>query len=460
MDDRVVEFVRGLRAAGVRVSVAESADALEAAQVMGVSDRNLFRASLRATLVKEVEGFRVFDELFPLYFSSDEPPLQNVFDQLNPDEENMLRAALQALTGSLDQLLDWLMSGEGPTKEELEEMAEQAGRRWARDPRDAQFVTREMMRDMGFDKLEEKLAELVQKLQEMGMSNEAIQKLLGLVDANREMLVEHMAQQVGRQIAQDRAEMPEGLYDSDLMGKSFDSLNDEEKLELRNELTRLVSQLKTRAALRRKKGQKGKFDAKSTIRSSQRFGGVPFDLRWKRKKTKPSLVLLLDVSGSLKETVDFALRLIYELQDQVSKVRSFAFYKDLSEITDIMSRVDPKSDDDIYYPVRMAVQGGPYMTDLGKGLEIFFDNYLDSLNSRATVIVVGDGCNSYNPPRADLLKEMQKRAKRLIWFNTEDPWQRQDDSDMEHYLPYCDAVYPVRNLRQLSSAVDKFLAEG
>lgn len=459
MDQRVIEFVRGLRAAGVRVSVAESQEALNAVGIMGINDRTLFRETLRATLVKEVESYRAFDELFPLYFQSGEPPLQNVFDDLSGSDEDMLRAALQSMTGQLDDLLDWLMSGEPPTKEELERMAEQAGSRYARSPQDARWITREMMNEMGFQQLQEKLAELYQKLKEMGMSDEAIMKIMGVVEANQQMLTEYMAQQVGYQIARDRAERPDDLYDTDLMGKPFDALTKGEKLELRKELGRMVNQLRTRAALRRRKGSSGKFDAKSTIRSSQKYGGVPLELKFKKNKQKPSLVLLIDVSGSLRDTVDFALRLIYELQDQVSKVRSFAFYADLAEITDIMGRLDPKHDDEIYQPVRRAVYGGPYMTDLGKGLEIFFDKYLDAVNGRSTIIVIGDGCNSYNDPRADLLKELHKRGKRLIWFNTENPYNVQDDSDMQAYEPYCDAIYPVRNLRQLSTAVDKLLVD-
>ncbi|MFK7802675.1 MAG: VWA domain-containing protein [Anaerolineae bacterium] len=459
MDGRLIEFVRGLRAAGVRVSVAESQEALQAVQVLGISNRNLFRETLRATMIKEVSSYRVFDELFPLYFSADDPPLQNVYDDLDGDEQDMLRGALQAMSGRLDSLLDWLTSGEGPTPEELERMAEQAGKGYARDHRDAVYVTREMMREMGFDKLQEKMGELIEKLLEMGMSEKAIMKILGVMEANQEMLVENMARQVGRQISQDRAERPDELQDSDLMGKSFNSLSTAEKIELRQELGRMVNQLKTRAALRRKRGQKGKFDAKGTVRASQRYGGTPFELKFKRNRQKPSIVLLLDVSGSLRETVDFALRLIYELQDQVSKVRTFAFYRTLAEVTSIMAKIDAKNDDEIYQPVRSAVEGGPYQTDLGSCLQTFEEKYLSAVTGRTTLIIVGDGCNSYNPPRDDLLQDLSRRAKKLIWFNTEDPRNVQDDSDMYAYQPHCDAIYPVRNLRQLSAAVDKILID-
>lgn len=66
MEQRVVEFIRGLRAAGVRVSLAESVDALHAVEALGVIDKDVFRSSLRTTLIKESDDFAAFEELFPL----------------------------------------------------------------------------------------------------------------------------------------------------------------------------------------------------------------------------------------------------------------------------------------------------------------------------------------------------------------------------------------------------------
>lgn len=111
MDDRIVEFIRGLRAAGVRVSVAESVDALNATGVMGISEKDLFKASLKSTLVKKSDDFGAFEQLFPLYFGSGGPPLQNASDDLTEDEQAMLQAAMSALSGRMQQLLDWLTSG-------------------------------------------------------------------------------------------------------------------------------------------------------------------------------------------------------------------------------------------------------------------------------------------------------------------------------------------------------------
>ena len=88
MDKRIVDFIAGLRAAGVRVSIAESEDAFLAARCIGIRDREDFRDSLRATLVKEMPDQPIFDQLFPLYFGSGGPPLQNLMDDMSPEEKS------------------------------------------------------------------------------------------------------------------------------------------------------------------------------------------------------------------------------------------------------------------------------------------------------------------------------------------------------------------------------------
>ncbi len=112
------------------------------------------------------------------------------------------------------------------------------------------------------------------------------------------------------------------------MHKPFQSLTEAEAEQLRKESQRLVAQLRSRAALRRKRGKNGKFDSKGTIRANLRYGGVPFEIKYKKKKLKPSLVLICDVSTSMRPVAEFMLRIIYELQDQVAKARSFAFNAD------------------------------------------------------------------------------------------------------------------------------------
>ena len=456
MEDRIVEFVRGLRSAGVRVSLAESLDAMKAVAILGVTEKALFQETLRATLIKESSDFALFDELFPLFFGSGGPPMQSALEDLSPDEQEMLRAALEAMSGRLQRLLDWLTSGHGPTAEELEALAKLAGASWANDPREARWISRRMLRQMGYQHMEEQIGALVQQLQDLGMSQEAIEMLMGVVKTNRDALAEQVAQQIGLQIAQERNERARDLFGSDLIHKPFHSLSEYEADILRKEVQRLVAQLRSRAALRRKKGKNGKFDAKGTIRANQRYGGVPFDLKFKKRKLKPDLVLVCDVSTSMRPVAEFMLRLVYELQDQVAKARSFAFNSDMAEISVTMAG---KRAGDAVAEILYDIPPGYYATDLGHSLETFFKRWPDSLNSRTTVVILGDGRNNFNSPRVDLLKSLKRRTRRFIWLNPANKRQwGTGDSDMIDYAPICDEVYQVRNLAQLSAAVDKILS--
>jgi uncharacterized protein with von Willebrand factor type A (vWA) domain len=156
---------------------------------------------------------------------------------------------------------------------------------------------------------------------------------------------------------------------------------------------------------------------------------------------------------------EFMLRLTYELQDQVAKTRSFGFYGDMEEISPTMAGNGAAEAVDGVIEMFYGRAPQHYLTNLGHSLQTFYDNWLDSVNGRTTVVILGDGRNNLNSPRLDLIKDLQRRSRRLIWFNPEPPrYWGTGDSDMLEYAPLCDQVYMVRNLAQLSSAVDKLIA--
>ena len=103
---------------------------------------------------------------------------------------------------------------------------------------------------------------------------------------------------------------------------------------------------------------------------------------------------------------------------------------------------------------------GYYNTDLGFSLNHFCKEYLDAVDGRTTVIVVGDGRNNYNPPRLDAFETIKRRARRMLWFNPEPPvtWGT-GDSDMRKYLPLCHSVHEVGTLQQLTDAVDHLFTD-
>ena len=125
MDKRMVDFIRALRAAGVRISLAESQDAMNGVGHIGVSARSHFASTLRATLVKEVRDQGTFDYFFPLFFGSGQPPMENIPDNLSQGDQDMLKDALQSLMGNmnaLNDLLRQLMQGQLFDQNQLDQM--------------------------------------------------------------------------------------------------------------------------------------------------------------------------------------------------------------------------------------------------------------------------------------------------------------------------------------------------
>ena len=458
MDDRIIDFVAALRGAGVRVSVAESADSMSAVEQTGIHDRETFRSALRLTLIKDGKDISTFERLFPLFFGIGEPPLLQPSDVLSPDEEEMLRQALQALGPDLLDLLRQLLEGRGLEPQDLEALGEAAGLPNFGDSRQQRWAEQRMKRALGWQDLEEALEQLLELLAQMGMSQEGREKVLEMLGANLDALEEQIRHYAGGSIARRAAEEPRPETGPDLMHRPFQRLTEEEADALRDEIRRLAARLRSRVTLRHRRGKKGVLDPKATIRANLRHGGVPIELRLKTRHLKPKLALICDISTSVRHCAEFMLRLIYELQDQVAKARSFAFIDHIEEISGAFDEHRPEV---AVEEVLGRLQPGYYNTDLGASLEQFCKRFLDAVDSRTTVIFLGDGRNNYNDPRLDLVTMIQRRARRVLWLNPEPrPLWGTGDSDIRDYGPLCDSLDQVSNLAELASAVDRIFLPG
>jgi uncharacterized protein len=455
MEQRIIDFISGLRAAGVRVSIAESGDAFRGVSHLGAREKNVFRETLRATLCKDAKDAPVFDVLFPIYFGSGGPPLFNPTGDLTPEEQEMLMQALREMANDLRRLMEMLMQGKQPSRGQMQQMGSQVGLQYANRPFQQEWFTRRMLRQMGLDELAAALEQLLEQLAQMGMSQEARERLAQAARANAEALEQQVEQFVGENIARKATEERHEPSEAELLQKPFSHLSESEARALREQVQRMAAQLRSRASLRHKKGRAGTLDAKRTIRANQRYGGVPLEIHLKTKRLKPKLALICDVSTSVRYCSEFMLRLIYELQDQVSKARSFIFISDLTEITAYFSAERP---DAAVERVLSDNQPGYYNTNLGTSLEQLMHDHLDAIDHRTTLIFIGDGRNNFSDPRVDLVEQLRRRARRVIWLSPESSYLfGTGDSDMPQYVPHCDAVHEVANLQQLADAVDKLL---
>lgn len=458
MEERIVKFISALRAGGVRVSLAESADAFSAVENLGVQNQDTFRLSLRATLVKDLESLPTFEELFPLFFSSGEPPpLLNLMDSLTEEEANMMAEALRQFGQRLQSMLERLLRGEQLTPAELQALGQMVGLTHADDLRYRDWMARRMQRALQFDQVQEAMQEIMELMAQMGMNKERLQQMRHLVAQNMQALQEQLRQYTGQRIAENMAEQhPEDALDG-LMDRPFHTLSDSDMQQLHQEVRRLAALLRSRIALRQRRAKSGQLDAKATIRANLKHGGVPFQIKHRDRSIKPKLVIICDISTSMRHCSELMLSLLYELQDQVSKTHAFSFIDHLEYIT---PDFQGNRANEAIQQVLTRMPPGYYSTDLGYSLQNFTDKYIDTIDHRTTLIVVGDGRNNYNDPRLDIFKQMARRSRRTLWLNPEMPmlWGS-GDSDMLEYAPLCDVVLQVSTLSELTAAVDQLLIE-
>ena len=242
------------------------------------------------------------------------------------------------------------------------------------------------------------------------------------------------------------------IDDIDLMHATRDEL---ERIE--RTIASLARKLATRLAHRRRQGRKGRLDVRRTIRRSLAHGGVLLEPRFKPpRQSKPELVLLCDVSGSMATFARFTMQLTFAVGSQFSKVRSFAFIDGLDEVTDYFGPGADFHDAMIRMGREARLVWRDGHSDYGNSFEQFMERYADAVSARSTVIITGDARNNYRDPRVGLLAEIAAEARSLFWLNPEARryWDT-GDSVMSMYEPSVDGLYEVRTIRQLERFIER-----
>ncbi|MDI6874501.1 vWA domain-containing protein [Candidatus Solincola sp.] len=458
MEERILEFVRSLRNRGVPVSTAESIDALSAVEAAGMEDPEVFRASLKAALVKTRKDGAVFDELFPLYFYG----LEGSGEVAAPDEELLARLEreLQAMAAQNghNPLLMLLLAGRGGEFESFIRAAAGAvGTSQLVTRMQVGMYTRRIFDSFDWEKMEEDFRELQSRLREAGWTEEELEELERIYQANREALRRQVRRYVEREQARNLDRIPSSERVDRLMLRPLASLDEQELQQMRRAVDVLARKLRNKLSLREKRMRRDKLDVKATLRKNMRYGGVPFHLVLRTKRLeKVELMVLCDVSSSVARVSQFMLQFVYTLQDCLAKVRSFVFVDELGEVTNFFQ------EEDIERGVRRALTeaGIAYhaRSDFGYVFRQFCERYLQDVGFRTYILIIGDARNNYNDPCTWALERMRDRSKGIIWLNPETkPFWDTGDSVMGEYAPHCKEVRVCRTLKDLEDTVSSLL---
>ena len=209
-------------------------------------------------------------------------------------------------------------------------------------------------------------------------------------------------------------------------------------------------------ARKRKHKRRGPLDFRATVRQSLSYGGVPAEPRFRNPRpNKPELIVVADISGSVAAFARFTLHLVYALQNQFSKVRSFVFIDGIDEVTRMF-----QDEEDINNAVHRVNTEADVVwvdghSDYGHAFGVFWEKFGHEISSKSTVMFLGDARNNYHATHAWVVKETAKKARSTFWLNPEPKsyWDT-GDSVISEYSTHTDGVFECRNLRQLEGFVD------
>ena len=465
VEERIVEFARLLRQAGARVSPAEAADAVRAAALAGVVQRDVFRAALRSTLVKRGADAPVFDRLFELYFSGigrvveglERSVLRDLEESgvLEGDELTMAAMTLARLAPGLSPLARAALEGDRGLLAKLLrgaaltldfsalEAASQLG-----------FYGRRLLAGAGGAGIAAEIEAVGEALRRSGIDparmevvSERLRRALSAVEdaARRYAEVERAARAERRR--------------SDAFGRQpLAALSRADVTRAEAAVRRLADRLQDRLARRERSRRRGSLDVRRTLRANLAHGGVPIRPAFRaRRRDRPDLIVLCDVSDSVRHVSRLMLLFLYTLQSLFTRVRSFVFVSDLGEVTEAFrAEKDVARAADLATAGKVVDLGGN--SNYGRALRTFHRLHLGSVTSRTTVLVIGDGRSNYLPPESWVLSEIRRKARRLLWICPEERWAwGSGDSEMLVYGAHAERVATVTSLSDLEEVADALL---
>ena len=454
MRESLHRFFRAARGAGVRVSPAESIDAMKAVAQVGFADRGILRDTLLVTLAKSEDEKRALADCFDLFF--DQPELQSPPTGAEDEGEQSgaesgdttapSEAAADAPPPDLGEL------AEMPLGHDRTQIASAvAGAAQAASLSDIRYFTQRglfatrILDLLGIQRLRDGLDALT-----TARPADA-ERLAAATDALREYVRDVVSQALllyGR-------EETENLRNEILRNAPLARLERRQVEQMQALIRMIARRLRERYSKPRKRQRRGHLDVRRTIRRNSAWGGVPFLTTWKRRhRDRPKIVAICDVSGSVAKVSDFFLLLIHSLHEVVSDVRSFAFSGHLMEVSDILESKPPE---EAMSEIMSKVGFGS--SDYGSSFRDFEKGWINTITPKTTVIVLGDARNNNLDPRADILRRISERSKRLVWLNPEGrmAWGW-GDSEMPRYATFCTVVRQCATAKQLERAVTDIVA--
>lgn len=401
LEHHLVRFIHTLRGLGVRVSTAETLEALAGLELADIMDRAQVKAVLRATLVKTAEDRPVFDRAFDLFF-------------LPPEDRERLADARQQAAREMEARREQAEADLVFQGRPLELTDEHVQAYALLTPADRQKLMSFLEESSTGKKVGPNFQPLIQSLVQGHLD-----RWWRRMEEGREDLLDaaHTGDETLDAVIDSVSAEGAGLRDP-LLHKDLKSIADRD-LPRVTELVRLLSRkLATRISRRyRQSRRRRQIDLRRTIRANIRYGGQLHSLRYRAHRVqKPRLLLICDVSGSMSRYSSFVLQFVYGLSSVAGKIESFIFSEDLERVTPYFQRQRP------FEETMAAVVGQSRQwargTNLDAALATFYRDYLHALSPDTFVIIVSDTKTLCAGDAERRLARLRDRVREILWLNT------------------------------------------
>lgn len=410
-------FAEYLRKQGMRVGLGEVQDAARALSMTGFEDRDTVRAVLCALFAKSEREQRVFGECFARYFVSEEEFQRNLAEE---------QEAQRVLEEQRRQAEEELQFNGKPIdlREDLKDV-------YARMPQEER------------DKLQRYVDKYSDNLKRSPNLYEGFIRSVFM----RSLMEQQM-------LMEDAAEGSQGMAsDADLLYRDISNFREEEiprAYQLIDQVTRRINGEVN--ARKRAAGRSDVLDFKRTIRAGLSTGGAFSRLIYKKKhRRKKRVVLLCDVSGSMLQFSEFAIRFIKSMSDVSDHSEVFLFSEQVQKVSPFaLENMDAFG----HYVRHSGVWGKG--TNVGRALEFVQSVQPEVLGPSSVLLILSDA-KTVDMDRAEqALARAQKRAGSVVWMNPipENRWPYLRGVTV--LRRYCNMV-PCSTLSELARACAKLV---
>ena len=382
--EKLSYFSRLLSKQGLAVSPKETADAAQILISLGLDDRQTVKTALRTVYAKSREEQLVFDRVFDGFFLSEEAIKQQREQRRQQQEEfekakQEVQQEFQEQSVALDESqLDTYASMPVESRQKLKDFMQRFKGNMERNPN--------LYGNFIHSVFAKALLEQQMRMEDAAVGAEAADPELGMLF---------------RDISQFRdTEIPKAIAVIQTISR-----------QISGELS----------AKRNRAGHSGKLDFRRTIRKGLETGGSFYRLRYRKNRSrKKHLVLLCDVSGSMVQFSEFALRFIQSLNQVSESSRVFLFSEGIAE-ADAFSLQNMDKFRDYVRDCGIYGKG----TDLGAALAMLNAMNPPVLNQATTLLILSDAKTIDQTRAVAALQQAKAKAGKVLWLNPipEGKWQ-------------------------------------